>query len=65
MGYGYHWWTYPYLEAYAALGLGGQMVIVLPQQDLVVVFTAEDTNHDELFELAEWRGLASAQFNQK
>jgi CubicO group peptidase (beta-lactamase class C family) len=43
-GYGYQWWvlarkgeaTY---EAYAALGYGGQYLIVVPQLDLVVVVT--------------------------
>jgi CubicO group peptidase (beta-lactamase class C family) len=44
-GYGYQWWvlsrkgpgTY---EAYAALGYGGQFLIVVPELDLVAVFTA-------------------------
>ena len=53
MGYGYHWWIYPSLHAYAALGLGGQTVFVLPEQDLVVVFTADNTDHAELVELIE------------
>jgi CubicO group peptidase (beta-lactamase class C family) len=43
-GYGYKWWvlsrkdagTY---EAYAALGYGGQRLIVVPELDLVAVFT--------------------------
>ena len=53
MEYGYHWWIYPSLHAYAALGLGGQTVFVLPEQDLVVVFTADNTDHAELVELIE------------
>ena len=44
-GYGYKWWvlsrkgpgTY---EAYAALGYGGQFLIVVPELDLIAVFTA-------------------------
>jgi CubicO group peptidase (beta-lactamase class C family) len=43
-GYGYQWWvlsrkgdaTY---EAYAAVGYGGQYLIVVPQLDLIAVFT--------------------------
>ena len=43
-GYGYKWWvlsrkgpgTY---EAYAALGYGGQRLIVVPELDLIAVFT--------------------------
>ena len=43
-GYGYKWWvlsrkgpgTY---EAYAALGYGGQRLIVVPALDLIAVFT--------------------------
>lgn len=44
-GYGFQWWilsrqgeaTY---EAYAAIGYGGQYLIVIPQLDLIAVFTA-------------------------
>lgn len=38
--YGYHWWVYPSLEAYAAVGYGGQCIFVLPSCDMVVVFTS-------------------------
>jgi CubicO group peptidase (beta-lactamase class C family) len=38
-GYGYQWWTYPDLGAYFGTGLYGQQIIVVPQHDLVVVFT--------------------------
>jgi len=40
-GYGYQWWILPPLGAYAAIGRGGQYIIVVPDQDLVAVFTAE------------------------
>ena len=40
-GYGYQWWTYPSLNAYFAYGFDEQRIIVLPEQDLVVVFTSE------------------------
>jgi len=43
--------TYPALEAYAALGRYGQMILVAPELDLVVVTTAEMDNHDEIFRL--------------
>jgi CubicO group peptidase (beta-lactamase class C family) len=40
-GYGYQWWVQdgPRGEAYAALGYGGQAIVVLPALDLVVVLT--------------------------
>ncbi len=53
LGYGYQWWTDPSLEAYAALGRGGQTVFVIPRLDLIVVTTAETNNHDPIFRLIE------------
>jgi CubicO group peptidase (beta-lactamase class C family) len=41
-GYGYLWWVeeYPFrdrtIQSFASLGLGGQMVVVFPELDLVV-----------------------------
>lgn len=41
--YGYQWWVLPYGEegryAWAALGYGGQRLIVVPEHDLIAVFT--------------------------
>lgn len=41
--YGYQWWLLPYGDgsrlAWAALGWGGQLLIVVPEHDLVLVFT--------------------------
>jgi CubicO group peptidase (beta-lactamase class C family) len=39
-GYGYLWTVYPNEDRYAALGLAGQQLHVLPKQNLVVVFTS-------------------------
>jgi CubicO group peptidase (beta-lactamase class C family) len=44
MKYGYQWWLIPYGTAperlaWAALGLGGQRLLVLPELDLILVFT--------------------------
>jgi CubicO group peptidase (beta-lactamase class C family) len=38
-GYGYQWWIRPG-GGYSAIGWGGQYIFVLPDQDMVVVFTA-------------------------
>jgi CubicO group peptidase (beta-lactamase class C family) len=53
LGYGYQWWTYPSLKAYAALGRFGQMIFVIPAADLVIVTTAEVDSHDPIFQLIE------------
>jgi CubicO group peptidase (beta-lactamase class C family) len=53
LGYGYQWWTHPTLKAYMALGLYGQMIMVIPGADLIVVTTAQMPNHDEIFKLIE------------
>jgi CubicO group peptidase (beta-lactamase class C family) len=41
--YGYQWWVLPHADgsayAYAALGYGGQRLIVIPEQQVVAVFT--------------------------
>jgi hypothetical protein len=43
--YGYHWWINPY-GGYQARGYGGQRIIVLPDQQLVVVFTGGFFDND-------------------
>jgi CubicO group peptidase (beta-lactamase class C family) len=40
-GYGYLWTVYPESDRYSALGLAGQQIHVYPEQDLIVVVTAE------------------------
>ncbi|MDP2040353.1 MAG: serine hydrolase [Algoriphagus sp.] len=45
--YGYYFWLYPQWNAYAALGHGGQFLFVVPDKNLVVVYTAWPyTGHD-------------------
>jgi CubicO group peptidase (beta-lactamase class C family) len=52
LDYGYQWWTYPSLDAYAALGRFGQTIFVIPKLDLIVVTTADhEDSHDPIFEL--------------
>ncbi len=51
-GYGYHWWLAT-PEIYYATGRGGQMILVVPESDIVVVFTGglssdEVTKRDEM-----------------
>jgi len=61
-GYGYHWFTVPEMEGYAALGLGGQIVLVIPKSDLVIVSTAK--TEESLFELFDKYILPSVQKSQ-
>ena len=51
--YGYQWWIYPSFGAYAAIGLGAQIIFVMPDMEMVVVFTAAMDDADVLFELIE------------
>ena len=52
-GYGYQWWIYPSFSAYTAQGRYGQTIFVAPDQNLVVVTTAQVDEHDALFRLIE------------
>jgi len=53
LDYGYQWWVYPPLNAYTARGRGGQLIFVMPDLDVVVVFTAEVEDDHVLLELIE------------
>lgn len=44
-GYGYQWWVDD-SGMYMALGYGGQFIFVIPEMDLVVVFTSELREQD-------------------
>jgi CubicO group peptidase (beta-lactamase class C family) len=44
-GYGYLWWN-NYFGGYHANGFGGQYMFVVPESDLVVVFTGESFGQD-------------------
>lgn len=51
--YGWQWWILEDMETFAALGRGGQKIIVSREHDMVVVFTATigDYDHDPEFDL--------------
>ncbi len=53
LDYGYQWWIYPSLDAYAALGRYGQTIFVVPRLDLIIVTTANLEDHDPIFGLIE------------
>lgn len=44
-GYGYYWWIVS-PEMYMGLGYGGQFLIVLPEEQIVVVFTSSLSEQD-------------------
>jgi CubicO group peptidase (beta-lactamase class C family) len=51
--YAYQWWVYPDDNLYAAQGLNGQMIYVIPDLALVVVFTADMADPSPIFGLLE------------
>jgi CubicO group peptidase (beta-lactamase class C family) len=53
LDYGYQWWVYPPLNAYTARGRGGQLIFVMPDLDVVAVFTAEIEDDQPLLALIE------------
>jgi CubicO group peptidase (beta-lactamase class C family) len=58
-GYGYHWFTIASMAGYAAVGRGGQIVLVIPKSDLVIVTTA--ATEVSLFELIDQYVLPAVQ----
>jgi CubicO group peptidase (beta-lactamase class C family) len=57
LGYGYQWWVHesetPRAGGYAALGYGGQAIVVLPRLDLVVVVTTEPRGDTDVRSIVE------------
>jgi CubicO group peptidase (beta-lactamase class C family) len=58
-GYGYHWFTVSSMAGYASLGSYGQIILVIPESDLVIVTTAN--TEESIFELIEQYVLPSVQ----
>lgn len=48
--YGYYFWIYPVYGAFAADGHGGQRVMVFPEKELVIVYTAWGYTSGEFFD---------------
>jgi CubicO group peptidase (beta-lactamase class C family) len=48
--YGYYFWVYPAYPAYAAVGHGGQFILVAPLPHLVIIYTAWPYTSGELFD---------------
>jgi len=64
-GYGYHWFTVTSLggyAGYAALGTGGQIILVVPELDLVIVTTAR--TEESIFELIDRYVIPAVQKSQ-
>lgn len=48
--YGYYFWTLPAIGGYYARGHGGQFLLIVPDKNLVVVYTAWPYTSDEFFD---------------
>ncbi|WP_421754293.1 serine hydrolase domain-containing protein [Croceimicrobium sp.] len=48
--YGYYFWIIPAMNAYAALGHGGQFLLVVPEEELVVAYTAWPYTSGQFFD---------------
>ncbi len=59
MGYGYQWWVPKHSngksEIIAELGFGGQLLMLVPKYDLIVVFNG--WNHHDQLEKSSFRVL--------
>jgi CubicO group peptidase (beta-lactamase class C family) len=63
--YGYYFWIYPAYGAFAADGHGGQRVMVFPNKNLVIVYTAWGYTSGEFFDdFNEVADLISQSCNQ-
>lgn len=52
--YGYQWWIHPTIDTYAAHGYLNQHIFVVPNQDMVVVFTARSSAFDVIHLLEDY-----------
>ncbi len=52
--YGYQWWVHPTIDAYAAHGYLNQHIFVVPNQDMVIVFTARSSAFDVIHLLEDY-----------
>jgi CubicO group peptidase (beta-lactamase class C family) len=59
--YGYQWWIHPNVGAFAAHGYMNQHIYVIPDQDMVVVFTARSSEFNPM-RLIEDYILPAAQY---
>ncbi len=48
--YGYYFWIYPAYGAYSADGHGGQRIMVFPQKNLVIIYTAWGYTSGDFFD---------------
>ena len=48
--YGYYFWIYPAYGAFAADGHGGQRIMVFPEKELVIIYTAWGYTSGEFFD---------------
>jgi CubicO group peptidase (beta-lactamase class C family) len=46
--YGYYWWIVPELDTYSAWGRGGQFVLVVPADQLVILMTSLPSADDDV-----------------
>lgn len=51
--YGYQWWLDPSNGRFAAIGLASQLIYVIPELNMVVVFTAALADNSVLFDLVD------------
>jgi CubicO group peptidase (beta-lactamase class C family) len=51
-GYGYQWWTVPESGVFYASGMNEQRIYVIPELDMVVVFTANNPGQNVTYGLA-------------
>ena len=57
--YAYQWWVKPDEQVYAAQGLHGQKIYVVPAMQLVVVVTAGADDHSQVVEVRHGRDMAA------